>query len=62
MIFEEEEAQKRREYTLGEKLEDFSISDLEELKQRLVQEIERVDAETASKNATKIAAASIFKK
>ena len=62
MIFDEEEPQKRRNYTLGEKLEDFSISDLEELKLRLEQEIVRVDAETKSKNATKIAAASIFKK
>ncbi|MEL6201458.1 MAG: DUF1192 family protein [Pseudomonadota bacterium] len=62
MIFDEEEPKKRCDYTLGEKLEDLSISDLEELKLRLEEEISRVEAETASKKATKMAAASIFKK
>ena len=62
MMLDEEEPKKQRDYTLGEKLEDFSISDLEELKLHLEHEIARVEAETARKNATKIAAASIFKK
>ncbi|MEO0543881.1 MAG: DUF1192 domain-containing protein [Pseudomonadota bacterium] len=61
MIFDENEPQKQRDYTLGEKLEDFSVSELDELRARLVAEIERVEAETKSKQASKEAAASIFK-
>ena len=62
MIIDENEPQRRQDYTLGEKLDDFSISELEELKTRLQEEIVRVDVEAMAKRATKDAAASIFKK
>ncbi|MEM1376123.1 MAG: DUF1192 domain-containing protein [Pseudomonadota bacterium] len=61
-MFDDNEPEKKpREYTLGEKLDDFSVADLEELKARLTQEIERVTSEMNSKRASLDAAASIFK-
>lgn len=61
MIFDENEPKKPKDYTLGDKLDDFSIDDLENLKTRLEKEIVRVETETRMKRATKDAAANVFK-
>ncbi|MEM9999312.1 MAG: DUF1192 domain-containing protein [Pseudomonadota bacterium] len=61
MFLDENEPTKKAEYTLGAKLDDYSVNDLEELKDRLEQEIQRVEEDMGKKQASRDAAASIFK-
>ncbi|MCD8494087.1 MAG: DUF1192 domain-containing protein [Alphaproteobacteria bacterium] len=61
-MFEDlEPIRKKKEYTLGEKLDRFSVSELEALVSDLKAEIERVEADKAKKKASADAANALFK-
>ena len=50
-----------RAYSLGDDLSRLSVRELEELRQALLGEAERIAAEIAKKDASKVAAANAFK-
>ncbi|MEL6435839.1 MAG: DUF1192 domain-containing protein [Pseudomonadota bacterium] len=62
-MFDDLEPQKKaKPYALGDKLDDFSVEELVEIKTRLTDEISRIDAEMTGKQASLDAAANLFKK
>lgn len=61
-MFEDlEPVRKKKDYTLGEKLDQYSVSDLDALIGELKAEIERVEADKAKKKASADAANALFK-
>lgn len=61
-MFEDlEPIRKKKEYTLGEKLDQFSVSDLDALIGDLKAEIARVENDKARKKASADAANALFK-
>jgi uncharacterized small protein (DUF1192 family) len=61
-MFEDlEPPRKKKGYTLGEKLDQFSIADLDEVIGDLKAEIERLESDKAKKKASTAAAEALFK-
>lgn len=57
----DDEPVRPKAYSLGDDLSRLSVKDLEELREELVAETERVAAEIHKKTATRAAADSVFK-
>lgn len=61
-MFEDlEPIRKKKAYTLGEKLDQFSIAELDEMVGELKAEIERLESDKAKKKASTAAAEALFK-
>ncbi|MCD8498277.1 MAG: DUF1192 domain-containing protein [Alphaproteobacteria bacterium] len=56
-----EPIRKKKEYTLGEKLDQYSVAELEALISELKAEIERAEADISKKKASTAAAEALFK-